>query len=44
MTKTFLILTPLLIFLTTIDLSAQQSNKSKSKDRFREKNQQGNSY
>ena len=42
MTKTFLILTPLLIFLTTIDLSAQQSNKSKSKDRFREKNQQGN--
>lgn len=37
MTKTFLILTPLLFLLTTIDLAAQQSNKSKSKDRFREK-------
>lgn len=37
MTKTFLILTPLLIFLTTINLAAQQSNKSKSKDRYHER-------
>jgi outer membrane protein OmpA-like peptidoglycan-associated protein len=41
MNKTFLILTSLLVFLTTINLSAQQSNKSKSKDRFREKNLPG---
>lgn len=41
MNKTFLILTPLLFLLTTIDLSAQQSNKSKSKDRFREKSLPG---
>lgn len=41
MNKTFLILTSLLFLLTTINLSAQQSNKSKSKDRFREKSLPG---